>query len=169
MHVAQGADQSIRSDEQLVRRKRPAALRPLLAVMAFLSIGGFIGGISFLSDRTGGGLGAHLSWLDETPVNDFLLPGLFLLGVYGVLTLLLMVGLVSRTSPRLLRFVDGWIGFHWSWAGTVVVGLALVMWIVYEFTIFPDRTVLQPILIVVGALMIVIPLLPSMRSYFRTT
>jgi hypothetical protein len=168
MRVTQGARPRIRSDERLVRQKRPAALWALLAIMAFLSIGGFIGGMSFVSDPTGAGLGAHVSWLDETPVHDFLLPGVFLLGVYGVLTLLLMAGLVWRPSPGFLRRVDGWTGFHWSWSVTIVVGLVLMVWIVYELTIFPDRMVLQPILIVVGALMVAIPSLPSMRSHFRT-
>jgi hypothetical protein len=168
MHVAQGAHPRNRSDEQLVLQKRPVALWALLTIMTFLSIGGFIGGISFVSDPTGAGLGAHLSWLDKTPVHDFLLPGMFLVGVYGVLTLLLMAGLVWRPSPGFLRRVDGWSGFHWSWSATIVVGLVLVVWIVYELTIFPDRMVLQPTLIVVGALMVAIPSLPSMRSHYRT-
>jgi hypothetical protein len=136
--------------------------------MAFLSVGGFVGGISFVADRTGAGIGARLSWLEDTPVPDFLLPGVFLLIVFAIGTLLMMVGLAWRFSPHVLRPVDEWIGFRWSWAGTIVIGSVLVLWILYEFTIVPDRIVLQPMLLAVGALMIAMPCLPSMRNYCRT-
>ena len=102
-------------------------------------------------------------------MSDFLLPGLFLLGVYGIGSSLLMAGLAWRFSPGPLGVLDRWLGFHWSWAGTMLVGSVLIGWILYEFTIMPERIVLQPILIVVGILMAAIPMLPSMRRHYRTT
>jgi len=57
---------------------RPGALWPLLGAMAFLSLGGFYGGLSFIADPSGRALGADPSWLDRRPVGDFPLPGLFL-------------------------------------------------------------------------------------------
>jgi hypothetical protein len=140
--------------------RRLAALWPLLVAMGFLSIGGFVGGVSFIVDRTGASLGGRLSFLDRTPVRDFLLPGLFLLGVYAIGSLILMAGLTWRFSPGPLRRLNRWIGFHWSWAGTMLIGVVLIAWILYEFTIFSDRMLLQPILIGVGVLMVAIPLPP---------
>jgi hypothetical protein len=40
----------------------------------------------------------------------------------------------------------------------LLIGAVLIAWILYEFTIFSARMLLQPILIGVGALMVVIPL-----------
>jgi hypothetical protein len=148
--------------------RRPIALWPLLAVMGFLSLGALVGGVSFVVDRTGSGLGARPSWLEETPVSDFLLPGLFLLVVYGIGSAILMAGLAWRFSPGPLGRLDRWLGYHWSWAGTLVVGAVLIAWILYEFTIIPEVIVLQPILILVGILMVSIPVLPSMRQRYRT-
>ena len=136
--------------------------------MGVLSLGGFIGGVSFVLDPSGAGIGAKASWLESTPVEDFLLPGLFILAVYGFATALLMVGLIWRPSPGPLRRLDRRLGHHWSWAGTMLVGALLIAWILYEFVIFPDRILLQPILIGVGALMVAIPALPSMRTYTAT-
>ncbi len=164
MQVAQRT-QRTSGREKPAPEDRPRALWPLLAMMGILSIGGFIGGISFVADPTGDGIGAHISWLDQTPVSDFLLPGLFLLVVYGLVPLLLMCGLVWRFSPGFLRRLNGRIGHQWSWAGTIAVGSVLMIWIVYELTVLPERMVLQPILLAVGALMVAIPLLPSMRRY----
>jgi hypothetical protein len=149
-------------------QRRPVALWALLLPMALLSLGGFVGGISFLADPTGAGLGAELSWLDGSPVDDFFLPGLFLLAVYAIGTLILMGGLIWRFSPGWMRAADRRLGHHWSWAGTILEGAVLMAWILYELTLFPDRMVLQPILFVVGALMVAIPLHPSMRRYTST-
>jgi hypothetical protein len=148
-------------------RRRPIVLWPLLTVMGFLSIGGFVGGVSFVVDRSGAGLGVDLSWLEHTPVSDFLLPGLFILAVYAIGTAILMVGLAWRFSPGPLGRVDRRLGYHWSWAATMLEGSVLVGWILYEFAIIPERIALQPILIGVGILMVAIPLPPSMRRYYR--
>jgi hypothetical protein len=144
-------------------------LWPLLVITGLLSLGGFVGGLSFVGDPSGASLGAKLSWLEKAPVDDFFLPGLFLLVVYGIGCLVLLAGLIWRFSPGPMRRLDRWLGHHWSWEGTILVGVVLVAWIFYEFTIFADRTPLQPILIVVGALMVAIPLFPSNREYFTTS
>jgi hypothetical protein len=139
---------------------------PLVALIGLLTVSGFYGGWSFITDTTGAGLQAKLSWLERTPVDDFLLPGLFLFGVYGVGGLLLIVGLIRRGSPGPLRRLDGWIGFHWSWAGAIVFGGVLVLWIAYELLVMPEQIWIQPALLVVGVLIATIPLLPSMRRWY---
>jgi hypothetical protein len=170
MKVEHRTDPRIMGKEQPRRAKRrPAALWPLLVLMGILSLGGFVGGVSFVGDPTGAGLGARISWLEETPVNDFLLPGLFLLSVYTVGTLILMAGLIWRFSPGWIRRLDRWLGHHWSWTGTMLIGTILITWILYEFTIFSERIALQPILLGVGMLMIAIPWLPSMRRYYTSS
>ena len=148
--------------------RRPGLLWPLLGLLALLSWGGFLGGLSFVRDRTGADLGAKLSWLQKTPVDDFFLPGLFLLGVYGVGSLLLIAGLTWRWSPGPVRGLNARIGHHWAWFGAIGQGAVLVTWILYEFIVMPDRMFLQPTLIGVGLLMVVLALMPSMRRYFAT-
>ena len=140
-------------------RRRPRAFWPLVGSIAVLSLGGFVGGVSFVADRTGAGLGADPSWLAETPVADFLVPGLLLLGVDGIGGLALIVGLIWRRP-------EWHVGkHHWSWVGSIAVGAMLVAWIGYEFVVLPATTILQPILIGVGIAMIGIPLLPAMRAH----
>ncbi len=72
---------------------RPRALWLLVALLGLLVVTGFDGGLSFVTDPTGASLGAKLSWLDRSPVSDFLLPGLFLLVTYGIGGLALIAGL----------------------------------------------------------------------------
>jgi hypothetical protein len=138
----------------------------LLGLLGLLSFGGFIGGLSFVRDASGAGLGAKVSWLQETPVSDFFLPGLFLLGVYGIGSLILMVGLVWRVPAGPLPHRDATRGRPWAWIGTIVQGATLVIWILYEFVVLPDQMLLQPILIGVGLLMVLLALMPSMRRSY---
>jgi len=149
-----------------VRAHRPRALWALVLLLGVLVIGGFDGGFSFVMDPTGTSLGAKLSWLAHTPVNDFLLPGLFLLGVYGIGGSILIAGLVTRGAPGRLRALDRAWGHHWAWVGSIAFGATLVLWIVYELLVMPAAMFLQPVLIVVGLAITALPLLPSLREWF---
>ena len=155
--------------ERIPSSTRPRPLWPLLGLLGVLSLGGFIGGLSFVRDRTRAELGANLTWLQKTPVDDFFLPGLFLLGVYGIGSLLLMAGLAWRWSPGPVRRLDAGLGHHWSWVGAIGQAVMLVVWILFEFVVLPDQMLLQPILIGVGVLMIALSLSPSLRRFYATS
>lgn len=137
-----------------------------VALLTFLAIGGLVGGLAFITDRTGASIGARLSWLDGTPVSDFLLPGLFLLMVFAIGSVVVIAGLVWRPDPGVLRRIDLALHHHWAWMGAVAMGAALVAWILYELTIFPERMALQPMLLATGAAMAALCGLPSMRRYY---
>ena len=167
MKVATYAARSPRAGEWMRGSSpRPWQLWPLLGLLGLLSVGGFIGGLSFVGDASGAGLGAKVSWLQETPVSDFFLPGLFLLGVYGIGSLILMVGLVWRMPAGPLSHRGAKRGSRWAWIGTIVQGATLVIWILYEFVVLPDQTLLQPILIGVGLVMVLLALMPSVRRFY---
>ena len=131
---------------------RPAALWVLVAIIALLAIGGFQGGVSFIADPTGASLGAKLSWLERTPVSDFMLPGLFLAGVLGIGGLALIVGLVAHR--------------RWAWDGTIALGAVLLVWIGYELLVLPMTSGLQFAMALVGLALVLLPFLPSLRRWY---
>jgi hypothetical protein len=144
----------------------PGILWPLVTLLGLLVVTGFFGGWSFISDPSGAGLQAELSWLEQTPVSDFFLPGLFLLGVYGVGGTILIVGLIGRPSPGVLGRLDARLGYHWSWAGSIVFGAVLILWIVYELIVMTEQIWIQPALMTAGLAIAGIPLTASMRSWY---
>jgi hypothetical protein len=146
--------------------RRPGAVWVLVVLLGLLVVSGFVGGLSFIRDATGASLGAKLTWLEHTPVRDFLLPGMFLLVVYGIGGMMLMAGLIWRPSPGPLRRVDHVLGQHWAWVGSVVFGAVLVLWIVYELFVLPDTMILQPVLITIGLAIAGLPFLPSVRRWY---
>ena len=148
-----------------VRRARPLALYPLLLMIGTLSLAGLFGGWSLMTDRTGGSLQADPAWLERTPVNDFLVPGLFLFLVYGLFGLVLIWGLWTGRSFGALTRLDRRTGHHWSWWGAIALGSILVAWIAYELFVIPEVIWLQPALAVMGLAIVGLALLPSTRAY----
>ncbi len=107
-----------------------------------------------MSDPTGGILQIPVSWLEGSPFTDYLIPGLILLLVLGVFPLIVVYGLWTRLS--------------WSWTAALLVGLALVIWIVVEILIigYHHKPPLQLIYGLLGIVILVLVLLPSVRQYY---
>jgi hypothetical protein len=86
-----------------------------LTVLAVLVGGGWYGGLSFLTEPSGAGLGMTTAELPDWPLlEDFTLPGAALVVLFGLLPLVPIV-LLLRGDPR-------------GWPATVAVGALLVLW-----------------------------------------
>ena len=124
-------------------------------LLVLLAVGGFQGGISFLRDPSGAAMGAPLEWLEHAPVDDFLLPGIWLLVAFGIARLVAIFGLIKRT--------------RWAWWVSLGIGLALAGWIVYEMLVIPvargteQGTILWSTFGGLGVVIRVLSLLPSVR------
>lgn len=133
------------------RPRRPAALWILLVLLLVQGLGGLGGGLSLVLEPDGSIMQMPTSHLDGSPFSDFLVPGLILLMVLGVLPLVAVVGL--------------WLGRRWAWYAAFTVGCALMVWILVEITIIPFNW-LQPAFGVVGVLIFGVATLKSVRRFF---
>ena len=90
-------------------------------------------------------------------LHDFSLVGVWLITIYGMLPIVLSVGL--------------WLGKKWSWIGTIGLGAVLVTWIVAEVILFYSFgfTFFYPLIDGIGVLSIVLSYLPSTREYFTSS
>ncbi len=142
-----------------IRRKRPAALIGLLLCLAFLALGGLAGAYGLLADPSGAGMGVSLDLLAQTPVRDFTLPGLFLLVVYGLAPLATIYGLWALPE---------W-GRKWAWRAAVGLGVVLILWVALEFWLWGWAyfSVWEPIMGVLGVLILALAVAPAVRAYAR--
>ena len=86
-----------------------------LAVLVILLGGGWFGGLSFVTDPSGAGMGMTTAELPDWPLlEDFTLPGVALLVLFGLLPLVPIV-LLLRGDVR-------------GWPATAAVGALLVLW-----------------------------------------
>ena len=69
----------------------------LVILLFFLSLSGFFG-IFFLIDPSGGLIEMPISHLDKLPIDTFILPGLFLVIVYGIGAAIIAFGFPWRVA-----------------------------------------------------------------------
>jgi uncharacterized membrane protein len=91
------------------------------SLQAFIGLGALAGGFGLVKDPSGSALGVPLSFLEGSPFPDFLIPGIFLLAVNGVGS---MIGaILSFTRRRYAQEI------------AIVLGAILVAWIVIQVII----------------------------------
>jgi hypothetical protein len=119
----------------------------------FQGISGILGGISLIVDPTGGSLNIPLHWLEGSPFKDYLIPGLILFFVLGFLPLLVFYGLLKQ--------------YNWSWYGAILIGIALIIWIITEILIigYHPQPPLQLIYGLIGLSILILIPVPSVRRY----
>lgn len=133
------------------RPRRPIAVWALLVLLVVQGLGGLAGGLSLSIAPDGSIMRMPTSLLEGSPFSDFLIPGLILLLVLGVLPLVAAAGL--------------WLRRQWAWYAAVVVGLGLMIWILVEITIIP-YDVLQPIFGGIGVAIFVVAMLRPVRRFY---
>ena len=106
------------------------------SLQAFTAIGAIPAGIAFLMDTTGKEMGASPEILANSPLDSFLLPGLFLVLVNGV-----------------ANIAGAWLSFkknRYAGHAGLLLGIALALWIIIQVAWITLSSVLQPLYLVIG-------------------
>jgi hypothetical protein len=119
-------------------------------VLNFQALRGLAGGIALVAAPDGSVMKMPVSSLEGSPFSDYLVPGLILLLVLGVVPIVAAIVLLLR--PRA------------GWSLAFAVGCGLIIWLVVEITIIPFSW-LQPAYGVVAATIVILALLKPVRSY----
>jgi hypothetical protein len=155
--------------ELTVKKHRPFTLWLLMFFLLLLGIGGIYGGIIFLLDPSGNLMGLPPEFLPRLPVPDYTLPGIFLLAAMGIAPLVLLYGLVTRPRWRWTNIFTRWSGRHWSWTGTLYLGIGLALWLAIEGVLIGFSAPMQFITAFIGISILLLVLTPPVRRYFRAT
>jgi hypothetical protein len=124
---------------KLSRRRglRSAAPKPvyrwfLIGVELLIGANAVYGGIGLMVN----GMGMPMEWLDGTPFESWLLPGVFLL-------LIIAVPMVAAAVAELVRS-------PWAYLVSLAAGLLQIGWIVGQVAILQRYFFLQPMLLAAG-------------------
>lgn len=110
------------------------------SLQAFTAIGAIPAGIGYLLDTTGKGMGVSPELLADSPLNSFLLPGLFLLLVNGV----------ANGAGAWLSFTRNRYAGH---AG-LILGIILTLWIIIQVAWITLSSFMQPLFLAIGLICI---------------
>jgi len=125
----------------------------LAATLAAQGVSGLAGGYGLVADPSGEAVGLPLAWLGQTPFSDYFVPGLILLTVLGVFPLIVAWSLWRRRP--------------WARRGALVVGAALLIWIVVEIVMIGYHP-WPPLQAAYGLLSLLILSLASSREIKRS-
>jgi hypothetical protein len=141
--------------------RRPFGVWLLVGLVVVLSVSAIGGGIALLLDTSGRAAGLTPGLLATAPVSTYLLPGLFLLLVFGVGGACVAWGIAHQADDERTRERR-----HWSWHGSIVLGVTLMGWIAIQVVLI-EHIWLQPVMFGMGLALAGVPLLPSVRRDLR--
>jgi hypothetical protein len=129
-------------------------------------IGGLVGAVMMFV-HPHGTVAWPLSWLDRFPFHTFVVPGLVLATFLGTAPLVVAYGLWRRPTWRWTHPLVGWTHEHWSWAGAVLVAVAVLLWMLIELTLTPIRSAgLQIGVGAMGVAMAIMVAMPGVRRWY---
>lgn len=137
--------------------KKPILVIILFFLILFQAISGIFGGIGLIIDPSGETLQIPLEWLEGSPFKSYLIPGIILFIVLGVMPFLIFFGIRKRKL--------------WGWQGSIFIGLALIIWIAVEIIIigYQHDPPLQLIYGIVGIAILAVTNTASVKNFFRQT
>ena len=137
------------------RDRAPVGFYILEVLIFFQAASGLLGGGALMLDPTGSVLQMPLELLASSPFSDYFIPAVILFLVLGVFPSIVFYGLLRRRK--------------WGWLGTVLVGAALIIWILAEIVLigYHSQPPLQLVYGSVGLLVLLLASLQSSRNYIR--
>ncbi len=147
--------------------KSKATRNLLIALLAFLGLGAMGGGAVLIVSPSGKLMGMPLSILNPSPFSDFLIPGIILFLVLGVVPLLLIVALLKKPTSKLAEYFNYYADIHWAWTYTIYIAFVLIFWIQIEMVLLNAVSWLHTFYMLLAVVIIFVALLPQIRNLYR--
>lgn len=147
-------------------KERPFAVTLLYILHIFLGLGAIGGGGALVIDPSGDLVGMPTSMLVRSPFSDFLIPGLLLLVIFGLLPLLVFYGLLKRPQWGWADALNPFKGLYSFWALSLYIGFGQIIWIMVQTYMLNSVTIVHLIYMSLGLLIQAVTLLPSVQRYF---
>lgn len=137
-----------------MKSKKPKLVIVLIISVFFQALSGLGGGAFLIADPTGETLNLPLSFLKNSPFSDYLIPGIILFTVLGVYPLIVSAGLWKRK--------------YWGWFGSLLLGVALLIWIIVEIIIigYQSNPPLQLIYGILGVAILLMTSLSRVKKFY---
>ncbi|AGA68233.1 hypothetical protein Desdi_0706 [Desulfitobacterium dichloroeliminans LMG P-21439] len=146
--------------------KRPLSCKFLILLHLILGMGAVFGGFVLILDPSGGIIKMPISILEHSPFDNFLIPGMILFIILGVFPLIISFALVKRWDWNLANRLNIFTKMHWSWAYSLYIGFALIVWITVELFFIKGIALVHVGYIFLGLMIQGVTMLPSVQKHY---
>ncbi len=141
----------------------------LIFLLAFLGLGAIVGGGALIISPSGKLLGGlPLSILENSPFDDFLVPGIVLFFVLGLIPCVLVYALIKRPECKFAGYFNFFKDMYWAWSFSIYVAFALIIWIQVETIFVQGVGWLQTFYMLYSIPYVFVALLPKVRTHYKT-
>ena len=148
------------------QKSRPVLVTILIFLIFLLGLGAAVSGALLVIAPDGHLLQMPLSNLANAPFRSFLIPGLLLTLFIGIFPLLDAYSLWKQPSWDWPRTINPFRTMHWSWAGSLAAGIAVIIWILVQIQ-WVQTGFLHILYLIWGVTILVIAFLPTVRDYYH--
>ena len=139
-----------------------------LILLAFLGLSAIGGGGALIISPSGKLLGGlPLSLLENSPFDNFLIPGIILFIVLGLFPTFLIFALIKKIPSQLAEKFNLFFDMHWAWSYSIYIAFALIIWIQVETIFIQGVGWLQTFYMLYSIPMIIFALLPHIRKIYK--
>lgn len=138
----------------------------LMLLHFLLGVGAIGGGVVFIIDPSGGMMGLSPAVLERSPFSDFLIPGIILTVMFGIIPLMVCASLFKPWRFYTANLLNIYRESHWAWTYSLYIGFALIIWIMIQTYILSTVELIHLVFMSIGLLIQVVTLLPSVRRNY---
>ena len=139
----------------------------LIGLLVFLGIGAIGGGGVFIISPSGKLMRMSLSMLNKSPFDSFLIPGIILFSVLGIVPTLLARALYKKPTSKLAERFNFFKDMHWTWTFSIYVAFALIIWLQIEMQMLSAVSWLHTFYMFLAVLILFVALLPQVRNLYK--
>lgn len=146
---------------------KTATRNVLLFLLAFLGLGAIFGGIVFIISPSGELFGMPISMLDYSPFNNFLVPGIILFTILGVVPISVTLALIKKPEYKFAELFNFYKDMYWAWTYCIYIAFALIIWIQIEMVFLRAVHWLHTLYMFFAIAIIFVALLPQVRNLYK--
>ncbi|HTX79079.1 MAG TPA: hypothetical protein VMC62_05400 [Longilinea sp.] len=149
------------------RSHLPFSVMLLILLQFFLGLGALVSGAMMICVPDGSLMHMPLSMLAYSPFTNFFIPGVLLFTFVGLYPLAVAYSLWKRPAWRWPNVINPFKDYHWSWAGSLAAGVAVIVWIVVEVVLLRSISFLHYLYLGWGIVILLVTLLPGVHRFFK--
>lgn len=148
-------------------KNKPFLVWLLIILHILLGVGAVFGGGALVLSPNGSLLQMPLELLKYSPFQSYLVPGIILLLLLGVLPLIVSFFLLTKKQCKITEILNIYKQVHWSWTFSLYIGFMLILWISLETYIIQAVAFVHVFYIILGLAIQAITLLPIVQTYYK--